>query len=529
MLVNSTLRGAGEPAVQRVPVHRLGAGAWMAIVVAFLGPFLFYFSTVKSIVAVWNSSETFAHGYIILPISLWLIWRRRANFVAMQPTPCWSALGLVLLVGLGWLLARMGEVQVVMQYAFVGMIPVIGLAVLGRRLAWSLAFPLLFLLMAVPFGEIFIDPLISFTADFTVQALQMTGIPVLRNGTRFEIPSGSWSVVEACSGVRYLISSVTLGWLYAYLTYRSTARRALFMLAAVLVPIVANGLRAYMIVMIGHLSSMKLAVGVDHLIYGWVFFGLVMFLMFWIGGFWRQDQPVDVVAITASGTTLYPSDIAIGKHASVTAMVLAALACTAIWPMVAHYSDRANYNSNPVRLSNIVTAWTPVAAFSTWTPQFAPADAALSRVFGRPGAGESSPVALSVLYYRNQRNGKAVISSTNRLVEQESAFHVLHPALRHETIGLKTLALRESTVNSAAGTILVWYCYWIDGQFIASNYGGKLIQAKAKLLMRGDDGAALLLSAPYTEDADQARRSMRAFLGTNLPAIEAALVAAKAS
>ena len=496
--------------------------------VAFCAPFLIFFSTAKSIVAIWNSSETFAHGYIILPISLWLIWRRHANFIAMQPTPWWSALGLLLLVGFGWLLARMGEVQVVMQYAFVALFPVIGLAVLGRRLAWSLAFPLLFLLMAVPFGEIFIDPLISFTADFTVQALQITGIPVLRNGNRFEIPSGSWSVVEACSGLRYLISSITLGWLYSYLTYRSTARRALFMLAAVLVPIVANGLRAYMIVMIGHLSSMQLAVGVDHIIYGWAFFGLVMFLMFWIGGFWREDQPARTVAVPASNATPHSSAPGAGKTSSIVGMALAVVVCTAIWPLFAQYTDRTTINPKPVRLGEITSTWTPAAAFSAWKPQFAPADATLSRVFGQPGAADQTPVALSVLYYRNQRNGKAVISSTNRLVDEEGAYHVLSPALRTETIGPDKLALREATVSSPTGTILVWYCYWIDGQFVASNYGGKLLQAKAKLLLRGDDGAALLLSAPYTGDAEQARKSMRAFLGTNLSAIEAALVAAKA-
>ena len=528
MLTTPALRGSGESVVAPAPSHPIGIAAWMAIVMAFVAPFLIFFSTAKSIVAIWNSSETFAHGYVILPISLWLIWRRRANFVLMQPTPWWPALGLLLLIGFGWLLARMGEVQVVMQYAFVAMFPVIGLAVLGRRLAWSLAFPLLFLLMAVPFGEIFIDPLISFTADFTVQALQMTGIPVLRNGNRFEIPTGSWSVVEACSGVRYLISSLTLGWLYSYLTYRSTARRALFMLAAVLVPIVANGLRAYMIVMIGHLSSMQLAVGVDHIIYGWVFFGLVMFLMFWIGGFWREDQPADAVAAPTSNATLHGSAPSAAKTSSIVGMVLAVVACTAIWPLFAQYNDRTTINPKPVRLGEIASTWAPAAAFTTWKPQFAPADAALARVFSQPGAADQAPVALSVLYYRNQRNGKAVISSTNRLVDEEGAYHVLHPALRTETVGPGTLTLREATVNSSSGTILVWYCYWIDGQFVASNYGGKLLQAKAKLLFRGDDGAAIILSAPYTGDAEQARKSMRAFLGTNLPAIETALVAAKA-
>ena len=97
-------------------------------------------------------------------------------------------------------------------------------------------------------------------------------------------------MVEACSGLRYLIASFTLGTLYAYLTYRSLARRLVFIALSLIVPIVANGIRAYLIVMTGHLSDMQLAVGVDHLIYGWVFFGFVMLLLFWIGSFWREDD-----------------------------------------------------------------------------------------------------------------------------------------------------------------------------------------------------------------------------------------------
>ncbi|UUZ51375.1 exosortase [Massilia sp. B-10] len=122
---------------------------------------------------------------------------------------------------------------------------------------------------------------------------------MLRNGTHFELPTGNWSVVEACSGVRYLISSVTIGCLYAYLTYRSKLRRAVFIAASIVVPVIANGLRAYMIVMIGHTSNMALATGVDHLIYGWIFFGIVMFIMFWIGSYWRQDTDAESAALLA--------------------------------------------------------------------------------------------------------------------------------------------------------------------------------------------------------------------------------------
>ena len=149
----------------------------------------------------------------------------------------------------------------------------------------------------MPFGEALIPPLIDFTADFTVTALQLTGIPVYREGSFFTIPSGNWSVVEACSGLRYLIASFTLGALYAYLTYRSLKRRLIFIALSVIVPIIANGVRAYLIVMTGHLSDMSLAVGIDHLIYGWVFFGLVMLLLFWAGSFWREDGRISQSAL----------------------------------------------------------------------------------------------------------------------------------------------------------------------------------------------------------------------------------------
>ena len=188
------------------------------------------------------------------------------------------------------MLANLAGVLVVEQFALIAMIPTLVWTLLGLEVAWSIAFPLAFLFFAVPVGEALIPPMMEFTADFTVMALQLTGIPVYREGLFFTIPSGEWSVVEGCSGLRYLIASFTLGTLYGYLTYRSTARRIVFAALAVVVPIIANGLRAYMIVMIAHLSDMRLALGVDHYIYGWVFFGLVMLLLFWIGSFWREDE-----------------------------------------------------------------------------------------------------------------------------------------------------------------------------------------------------------------------------------------------
>ena len=511
------------PELLHTPPARLGVGAMLLIALAFLAPFLLYFGTAKSIVDIWDSSETFAHGYVILPISLWLIWRRRANFVTMPPTPYWPALALLAMAGFGWLLARMGEVQVVQQYMFASMLPLIALAVFGRRLAGSLAFPLMFVLAAVPFGEVFIAPLISFTADFTVRALQMTGIPVLRNGTHFEIPTGSWSVVEACSGVRYLISSVTIGLLYAYLTYRSTARRALFVVIAIIVPIIANGLRAYMIVMLGHLSGMKLAVGVDHLIYGWVFFGLVMFAMFWIGSFWREDtDPAPAVKAPAGPAA---ARFARSSAARLAPMVAAVVALAALWPAFAAYNIRATHNPKPVQLASIGVNWETAPAFSAWTPDYMPADASFNGVYRAAAAPE--PVALTVLYYRNQQRDKALISSVNRIAGEKNPVKQTGSALRSEQLGGHPFTLRETRLQGANGPILVWHWNWVDNRMTANDYLGKMWQAQARLQFHADDGAALLVSAPFGDNPDEARKSMRAFLDAHLATIEAALAATR--
>jgi exosortase A len=499
---------------------KLGHAAMVLMALAMLAPFALYFGTVHSIVSIWNSSETFAHGYVILPISLWLVWRRRANFSLYPPQPYAPALALLALLGAGWLASQLGEVQVVSQYTFVAMFPVAALALLGPRLAGSLAFPLLFLLFAVPFGEVFVAPLIQFTADFTVAAVRATGIPVLRSGTRFELPSGNWSVVEACSGVRYLISSITLGCLYAYLTYRSMARRFLFIGLAIVVPVIANGLRAYMIVMIGHLSGMALATGVDHLIYGWLFFGLVMFVMFWIGSYWREDT--DAPAAARAGATAPRTAAAAAAATSgprLMRMAGGVIALCALWPAFALYGAHANHNPAPVQLAQVAVQWPQAPAFADWTPDYMEADAALQRSYARGGV----PVTMTLLYYRNQDRSKSLISSINRLAGYKDAWHETASARRTDTVDGNTVTVRETVLRRDGRALLVWDWMRVDGRDTTSAAVGKLLQARSKLLLRGDDGAAVMLSAPFDDNPDAARATLHSFLLDNYKNIKVAL------
>ncbi len=491
------------------------------VVLAIVTILAIYWPTVESIVAIWARSETFAHGYLIAPISIWLIWTRRREVALLTPAP--DYLGLVLLAGLGigWLVAAAGQVQIVQQYAIVAMIPAAVIAVAGRHVARALAFPLAFLLFGVPIGEALILPLMEWTADFTVAALKLTGIPVFREGLFFTIPSGNWSVVEGCSGLRYLIASVTVGTLYAYMSYRKLRKRLLFIAASVIVPIFANGLRAYMIVMIAHLSDMKLALGVDHLIYGWVFFGLVMLLLFWAGSFWRDNDDASVVPNVAPAS---PGRVPPPHGGWVAGSALAAVVLAGAWPLYAAHLDRSAGESAGLRLEvpPPVQGWSlEDKAVTDWRPNYQGAATSVFQAYRKGGR----VVVLYVAYYPTQRRGAELVTSTNVMVVQKHpVWSNVGELRRKEKLGTDPLSIRQTQLRSMPQRLLVWDWMFISGFELTNPYLAKVLFAKNKLLDHPDDGAAIIVAAPYEGEPEDAADTLREFALAMAPSVQAELV-----
>jgi exosortase A len=486
--------------------------------------FAWYGDTAQSVVAIWQRSETFAHGFLIVPISAWLIWRRRHAVAGLEPRPKLLALLLLALVGFGWLLGYLAGAGVVQQFGLVLMIPLLVWAILGDQVVRALAFPLFFLLFAVPFGEFLERPLMEHTADFTVAALRLTGIPVLREGQYFTIPSGSWSVVEACSGLRYLMASLTLGFLYAYLTYRSFARRAIFVAFSVIVPIVANWLRAYMIVMIGHLSGMKYATGIDHLIYGWLFFGVVMLILFWIGSFWREDlAPRDAMPRSvASAQRDMPS------LGTIMAATIAAVVTVAFWPFAAsRFEDTVSVPPPVLEVPLQAGGWQPRSARLTdWTPHFSYPQAGLKQAYEK----DAQRVEIFIGYYRQHRQGAQLISSQNVLVSsRDRVWRSAGERPRRLDLGHQELASIDARLRGLSAQLLVWRWYWVDGQYVVNPYWAKLLQAKSRLLGRGGDGAVVMVYTTFEERPDASERTMQEFVTAMLPAITTSLENARRS
>ena len=474
-----------------------------AIVAILLWIGYWYWGTLEAMAHIWWRSETYTHGLIVPPIALWLIWCNRQRLATMQPQVAgWFALPLAGLVFL-WLLGDLTAVNALTQFAVIGLIVMSIMGMLGWQVSKALAFPLFFLFFAVPAGDFLLPRLMEWTADFTVLAVRLSGIPVFREGQSFVIPSGRWSVVEACSGVRYLIASLTVGTLYAYLTYTSLKRRLIFILVALVVPIVANWLRAYMIVMLGHLSDNKLAAGVDHLIYGWVFFGIVIVIMFAIGGRWAEPvRPLQPVNLTPGHNLQEP------RHPWAIALILAII--VAAGPLYEKRLRQTNTDA-VIQLSLPATAgsWRAEPAAIDWQPQFANPSAEQHSTY----RNRNSWVGIYVAYYQNQNYDRKLVTSTNVLVTStDPRWQIVASRQVNSSFGSSQVAFREAELLNKLGIAddryIAWHGYWINGRLTSSDIEAKWLTAMAMLTGHGDDSAAIVIYAPK----DSATKDLPAFV-----------------
>jgi exosortase A len=274
--------------------HGQSASEWRRIAVPLgLGVTLLgalFNKELSAAVQTWNTSTAYNHCLLIIPIAIYLLWDRRLDLIGLHAYPMPWALLLGAPLAAAWLVAERLGIMEGRQLVAVSFLELLLLGILGRRLWWAVAGPLLYLYFLVPFGEFLTPQLQDITTSFIRHGLDDLGIPAYIDGYVIDIPQGTFFVAEACAGLRFLISSIAFGSLYSLIMYRSLLRRGLFMLISIVVPIIANGVRALGIVLLGYVLGSAQAAAADHIIYGWVFFSLVILLLIALGLPFRQDR-----------------------------------------------------------------------------------------------------------------------------------------------------------------------------------------------------------------------------------------------
>jgi exosortase A len=294
-------------AAQPLPLTPAWRAALLQLAAALACPLLLFHSDWQAMIRQWWDSSTYNHILLVPAIVGWLVWLRLPQIAALTPRTWWPGL-VTLAAATGiWLLGAVSGLDLARHTGAVAMLPAIVLTLLGPRIASGLAFPLAYSVFLVPFGDELIPPMQTVTAAITIWLTHLSGIAAEIDGVFIDTPAGLFVVAEACSGVKFLIAMLAFGVLVAHVCFNSWKRRALFLLVALAVPILANGVRAWGTIYLAQIYGAEWAGGFDHIVYGWVFFAIVIALVLAMA--WRffdrsPDDPFIDSSILASSLLL---------------------------------------------------------------------------------------------------------------------------------------------------------------------------------------------------------------------------------
>lgn len=233
----------------------------------------------------WWDIDTYNHILLVPAVICWLVWLKGPQLGKAEPLVFLPGLGVVAGALALWLVGRVTGINLLAHAGAVGAMQGAVIAVLGLRVSLLLALPIGFAGFLVPFGDELIPALQFITAKIAVALTLWSGIPASVDGIYIDTPVGLFIVAEACSGVKFLIAMVALAVLVAFTRFESWSRRFAFLAISILVPILANGVRAFGTIYVAQINGIEFAEGFDHIVYGWLFFAVIVALL--LAGAWR--------------------------------------------------------------------------------------------------------------------------------------------------------------------------------------------------------------------------------------------------
>lgn len=484
--------------------------AWPAAVIALAGAWcallLLFRDDVAAVAGLWWTSTTYGHCLFILPVVAWLVWNRRVELAQLTPVGWAPGLMVVAAGAVAWLLGDAGAVALVRQWALVTMLEGAVLATLGPNVARGLLFPMAYAWFAVPFGAELEPPLQQVTVAMVMPMLHAAGVAASVDGVLIHAGPYWFEVAEACSGAKFVLAMLAYGVLVAHLCFRGWRRRAIFMAVALVVPVVANAVRAFATIYAAQGAGVAAATGMDHIVYGWIFFAAVMAAL--MAAAWRWfDRAPDAAAFDPATLQARPRWVLAPLAAAVLAVAGAALAPA--WS--AAVAARARAMPQAMALPE-VAGWqrVPVAVRGAWSPWHPGAD---HHLFGRYADRQGDAVDMALVAYAGQGEGRKLAAfGTGALREADRWIRVADLPDVDGGRAIRIVA-QEKDGTTVERVVVTWYR--VGDTLTGDDATVKYATMKDRLAGGTQTAVALHLSAVVTpgHDAAAAIRRFRAGLG----------------
>lgn len=493
-----------RPSLTKTIPHGRSLDAWftgLICVGSALSVFAIAFShEISGAIEVWIASTAYNHCFLVLPLFGFMLWSRRSTIASLQPRPApWVLLAIPPLVAL-WAIAALMDVLEGEQLFVVCLFEAFLIATLGWTVFRALLAPFLFLFFLVPFGAFLVPSLQIFTTDFTVHGLELIGIPVFADHFLIQIPEGSFEVAEACAGLRFLIASIVFGYFFATIIYRSVLRRAIFVALSIIVPVIANGLRAFGLLFLAHLEGSASAVAADHVIYGWLFFSLITFLLIIVGLSFGETK---FAAATVNRPDTRGAASSIGT--AVTAGV--GLLLILVGPIYLTAIDRADAAPEASPLALPIKPWIYESTIKTdWSLHIPGAHRETLDTYRDGDTVVSEFAALFPLPTR----GSPFTKAANELAAPKPWRFTSRDQVTVAVHG-QEIKVNADVMSWSSRRRVVWWFYVADDQLTSSTLVAKLLQVQTALGRGHHLGVFVAVTTQY-EDAAQAEAALTRFL-----------------
>lgn len=241
-----------------------------------------YAPVLVRLVRQWATDDDMGHGFFVPVVAAFIAWQRRDELLAAKASPSWWGLAVVLWGALQLYVATLGAELFLARTAVIVSLIGIVLWLGGVPFLRILAFPLFLLFFMVPIPAVIYNQ-ITFrfqlvASQLAEAALSLVGVPVLREGNILELASQRLSVVEACSGIRSLLTLSFLSLVYAYFFDTKVWMRAVLLVTTVPIAIVANASRVTITGLLSEVNP-ELAEGLFHTASGWVIFMVALAIL----------------------------------------------------------------------------------------------------------------------------------------------------------------------------------------------------------------------------------------------------------
>jgi len=473
----------------------------LPIIAIFIAWFYTYSQGVTTAIDIWIISEIFNHCLLVIPGALYLIYQKRTQLSQYPITPNYWLLipfiGTLLLYTFGYV----GDIRLFMHIATFTSLPLLIWLVIGNQAAKVIAFPLYFMLFSIPVGEELIPYLQELTTDLAVPLLEMTGVPIYRNGLYLDIPEGRFLVAEACSGISFLVASIVFGNLYAYISFRTLPKQLLFVFVSLVVPIIANALRVYGIILTAHLTDMEYAAGADHLIYGGVFYAIILFLLIIIGEKFRDKD----INFNIKIQPVFSENNKLKKPWSVASIVTFIFVMQFTWITIIE-NNKLSVESAEIINTHELSHNFHQRELVKWQPHFPQASEYQQGII----LGiENDSIDFFIAAYTGGEG--ELISSSNKLYDADR-WTLRGTRMINST---KQQAKLTQLVSPRGHKRIIIHWYQISNKIFTSKIKAKLYQTVDLLLGKAENSGIIAFSLEYTGEPRLAVKSLEKFIENN--------------